>query len=237
VTADSSSSEPSWNVDGQHLIFVRRPPDGSKWTAYLEQIAADGSGKPELLRRGPNAIYESAVTPDRRTLVWREDAPATSRDILSAPIDSPTVVHPIRNSAFDERGFALSPDGRWLVFTSNESGNDEVYLCRLEPNGAHWRVSRNGGSEPRWARNGEIFFRLGDSIFVTRAALSAEPKIETPTLLFVGDHDARAPFEPLWDASPDGRQFVFSRALGEKSVPFTLMLDWIPAWKKRAAVH
>ena len=234
VTADSASNEASWDTDGQHLIFVRRVSAASGGMLHLERIAADGSGKPEMFRQGPNPIYESALTPDGRTLVWREDAGETSRDILSAPVDSPTVVHPVRKSAFDERGFALSPDGRWLVFTSNESGSDEVYLCRLEPNGAHWRVSRNGGSEPRWARNGEIFFRVGDSVFVTRAALGAEPKIDAPTLLFVGQHDVTTPFEPLWDVSPDGRQFVVTRAPDEQHLPFVLMLDWVAAWRKRA---
>jgi len=232
VTADSSSNAAEWDVDGQHLIFVRRA--SRRETIHLERIAADGSGKAEMFRTGPNPIYESAMTPDRRTLVWREDAHETARDILFAPIDSPTVVHPVRNTAFDERGFALSPDGHWLAYTSNESGSDEVYLCRLEPNGAHWPVSRSGGSEPRWARNGELFFRVGDSVFVTRVALGAEPKVETPKVLFAGQHYTNAPFEPLWDVSPDGRQFVMTRALDTQAAPLVLMLNWTTGWQSRA---
>jgi Tol biopolymer transport system component len=231
VTADSSSIEGEWDADGQHLVFVQLSPP----PLHLERISADGSGKPEVLRRRPNDIYESAITPDRHTLVWREDARETSRDIFFAPLDSPAVAHPVRNSAFDERGFSISPDGRWLAYTSNESGSDEVYLCRLESNGPHWPVSRNGGTEPRWARNGELFFRVGDSVFVTRVTLGAEPKIATPGLLFVGQRFTNAPFEPLWDVSPDGRQFVMTREPEAANTRLVLMLDWLAAWQQRTS--
>ena len=111
--------------------ILRAPADGETATALVSL---------------PHPMYESALTPDGKTLVWREDAPGTGRDILSASLDSPTVVRPIRNSMADERGFSMSPDGKWLAYTSNESGTPQVYVCRLEPNGARWPVSPRGGS-------------------------------------------------------------------------------------------
>jgi serine/threonine-protein kinase len=143
-------------------------------------------------------------------------------------------VRPIRNSAFDERGFALSPDGRWLAYTSNEAGTSDVYICRLEANGAHWRVS-HGGSEPRWARTGELFYRNGDSVLVSRVTLGTEPRIAAASLVFVfsGQYDA-APFEPLWDVSPDARQFVMVRDRSFGGARLVLMLDWLEAWRRGA---
>ena len=229
ITSDSVSLESEWDPDGRSLIFSRRSRRGEP--PHLARISADGSGKPALLLTRPSAMYESAITPDHKTLIWREDAPSTARDILSAPLDSPNVVRPIRNSAFDERGFSLSPDGKWLAFTSNEAGSSEVYICRVEPNGAHWRVSRRGGSEPRWARTGELFYRNGDSVFVSRVTLGTEPTIGTPSLVFTGQY-TNAPFEPLWDVSPDARQFVMVREPpGAGGTQLVLMVNWIESWR------
>ena len=177
-------------------------------------------------------MFESAITPDRRTIVWREDAKRTTRDILMAPLDSPSVARPIRASAFDERGIALSPDGRWLAYTSNETGANEVYICRLEPNGVRWRVSRGGGSEPRWARTGELFYRKADSVFVTPIVTTAsEPGIGPAKLLFTGKDSVAAPFEPLWDVSPDGQRFVFARDAPGSTLTLVVLVNWIDGWR------
>ena len=110
ITSDSVSLESEWDPDGLSLIFSRRSRTGNP--RRLERTAADGSGKPALLLTRPSSMYEAAITPDHKTLIWREDAPLTARDILSAPLDSPSVVRPIRNSAFDERGSdALTASG------------------------------------------------------------------------------------------------------------------------------
>jgi len=106
-----------------------------------------------------------------------------------------------------------------------------VYICRVEPNGAHWRVSRRGGSEPRWARTGELFYRNGDSVFVSRVTLGTEPTIGTPSLVFTGQY-TNAPFEPLWDVSPDARQFVMVREPpGAGGTQLVLMVNWIESWR------
>jgi Tol biopolymer transport system component len=229
VTADSVSVEPEWDPDGRSLIYVRR--DRPAQPGHLARTAADGSGQPAVVIERPNPMYESAITPDRKTIVWREDAHGAARDILMASLDSPTVAHPVRTSAFDERGISLSPDGHWLAYTSNETGTNEVYLSRLEPNGASKRVSRRGGGEPRWARTGELFYRNADSVLVSRVTLGAEPMIGAPSLLFILKNTSTAPYEALWDASADGQRFVMVREREGSRPKLVLMVNWLERWR------
>ena len=230
VTADSLSSNPEWARDERQVLFAGRQTQGGPGS--IKRAPADGGAATTLVSR-PNPMYEAALTPDGKTLVWREDAPGTGRDILSAPLDSPSVVRPIRNSTADERGFAMSPDGQWLAYTSNEGGAPQVYVCRLEPNGPRWPVSRRGGSEPRWARTGELFFRQGDSVMVSRVTLGATPVFNEPAFVFSGRYIA-APFEPLWDVSPDAKSFAMVREASGSTRPLhVLMLNWIEPWRAK----
>jgi Tol biopolymer transport system component len=229
VTSDGLSSEPEWDPDGRAVIYLQR--DKPLTPGHLSRITVDGAGKPVDLLRRTRSIWESRLTPDRRTLVWREDVATNNRDIFYAPLDSPTVAHPLRTGDFDDRGFAMSPDGKWIAYTSNEKGAPEIFLCRIESNGPRWLVSRAGGAEPRWARTGELFFRNADTVLTVRVDLGgAEPRIGTPSPLFTGAY-ASAPYEPLWDVSPDARQFVMVRLPAGAGSRLQLMVNWGDRWR------
>ena len=74
-------------------------------------------------------------------------------------------LQPLLTSTFREADPAISPDGRWLAYTSNESGRQEVYVRPYPAGAGRWQVSDNGGGYPRWARNGrELFYRVDDGI-------------------------------------------------------------------------
>jgi serine/threonine-protein kinase len=227
LTADSASSRPEWTPDGRSLLFVRGDGGGNP---MIHRVPADGSSEaaPRFARAG-SKVWEARLTPDGR-LVFREDVPRGIRDILVAPLDSPAAARPLAATASNERGIALSPDGRWLAFSSDRSGTDEIYLRRLDPESPTWRVSTHGGVEPRWGGGSagarELFFRLADSVFVVPVALAAAPALGEPRRLFSGRYVGTG-HEPFYDVSPDGRRFVFVRpAGGEDRRRLHLVLNW-----------
>jgi len=235
VTSDGSSSRPAWTPDGESLLFSRR----AAGRQVLARVAGDGTAPPTTLLDQPGGVFEAGLTADGGTLVWRQDTPGTGtgRDILAMPVDTPSAARPVLQTRFDERGIAVGPVGDWLAYVSNESGRNEVYLRRLAPGSRRWPISRNGGTEPRWTRSGEVFFRKADSVFVARVALGASPtdapRIAEPTLLFTGRYQMLG-FEPTWDAAPDGRTFLMVSTAGDAGPAVMLYANWIERWKRAA---
>ena len=239
VTNDGVSTRASWAPDGKSLLFSQRD---AKSVQTLARIVADGTTPPNEILKRPGGIYESELTADGRTVVWRQDTPGTGtlRDIFAMPLDTPSAVRPVVATRFNERGIAVGPVGDWLAYVSNESGRDEVYIRHLAANSPRWPVSRNGGTEPRWTRSGEVFFRNHDSVFVARVTVGAgptdAPRVSEPTALFGGTYQSLG-MEVVWDASPDGRSFLMVRPAIESKAPVMLYTNWIERWKKAAAAR
>jgi eukaryotic-like serine/threonine-protein kinase len=229
LTFDSVSAQPEWDPDGKSLVYVNSRTSAT--SRDLNRIFVDGSKAPSPVLDRERSIFESRITPDRRWIIFREDVNTSNRDILMARLDSPPVVVPLLTTSADEKGFALSPDGKWLAYVSNETGIDEVYVRRLQENSARWPVSRGGGTEARWARN-EIFYRAGDSTMVATITLGNEPVVGVPRFLFSGSY-AAAGYEPLWDVSPDGSRFAFVVNRDFGGAPIGVVLNWTANWKAR----
>ncbi|MBL0169829.1 MAG: serine/threonine-protein kinase [Gemmatimonadaceae bacterium] len=228
VGSDSARLAQQWTPDGRRLLIATGRGGGSR----VISVAAEGGGAPVTLLERPTLIYELEITPDGRTLVWREDAPGTGRDILMASLDRPADAIPLRVSPLDERGIALSRDGKWLAYTSNESGSNEVYLCRLEKNGARWAVTQGGAAEPRWGASGELFYRHADSVFVARVTGTDVPAIGKPMLVVVVP-SITGLYEPLWDVRRDGKQFVMVRQSNAGRREQLLVLNWQQRWRAK----
>jgi Tol biopolymer transport system component/tRNA A-37 threonylcarbamoyl transferase component Bud32 len=221
ITFDSSSSDASWMPDGRRLVYT-----GRQGTFY--RIATDGSGVPESLLARPNrTAAELHVSPDGKFLAFRETDARTRRDVWVAALDTPRTVRPLLHTPFEERSIALSPDGKWLAYISNETGTDELFVRRLEEGSGHWRVSRTGAGEPRWGPGGrELLYRVADTVVSVTMEAGAQPRFSDPRQVLVGrfNSDRNA---TIWDISPDGRRFIFTRAQGESDTPsISIVLHW-----------
>jgi hypothetical protein len=123
-------------------------------------------------------------------------------------MDSLPAAVPLLRTPFNERAIALTPDGRWLAYVSNETGTDEVYLRRPQQGSPRWRVSSGGGAAPRWARAGrELFFWAGDTLLVVPVGNEAQPRVGQPSPVLVGRFLSNA-LAINYDVASDGGRIV-----------------------------
>ena len=111
-----------WTPDGRHIIFV----DASNRNLYRK--AADGTGNDERLTTSTQLQRPNAISPDGTRLVIEEQMPAAGFDFMLLPLDGTPAREPLLQTPFDERNAAISPDGRWMAYESNESGQS-ANLC------------------------------------------------------------------------------------------------------------
>ena len=140
---------------------------------------------------------------------------------------------PFLQTPFNDTQGRFSPDGRWVAYTSNESGKEEVYVVPFPGPGGKWQVSTAGGRVPRWTRNGrEIVYQApGDEIMAVEVSLAPTFQAGIPRALF----KANLQRPPGWqyDVTPDGERFLVNLRPGEQvSDPVTLVQNWAAGRKK-----
>jgi serine/threonine-protein kinase len=249
VSFDSASDfRPRWMPDGRSLSFIstRGGPMGGANGARLFRRPADGTGRDSLLLRVGQPVYEAEWSRDGKWLVLRMGGTINqvgNRDIsaMRPGLDSAPV--PILASQqFDESAAALSPDGRWIAYQSNEAGQQDVYLRPFPGVDAGKRqVSTSGGVAPVWAPNGrELFYvnRTRDMMVVT-VGPGPELTISDPKVLFhLGDrlYMTQAENYTPFDISPDGQRFLMARRVVDASaapVPLVVTENWFQELKAR----
>jgi serine/threonine-protein kinase len=216
LTFEGSNVRPSWSHDGRSVMYISGVGGGSP---DLLRRRADGTSSAETLLAATRAVWEVRPTPDTTHLLVRLGIPPT-RDIYlydrGTPGDS-GLTRLIADDGFEETAPAFSPDGRWLAYTTNESGRYEVYVRPFpDVNAGRWQVSRDGGQEPQWAHSGrELFYRGGGGQLVAASVRTGES-------FSVGEQHALFPVggflgssaNPAYDVGPDDQRFVFARIVG-----------------------
>ena len=151
---------------------------------------------------------------------------------------------PVVQTAFDETQGQFSPDGRWLAYTSNESGRDEVYVRPFPDAGGKWQVSTGGGSMSRWRSDGkELFYVAADAKLMAvpigvapqgRAVTAGAPVALFPTRLAngAGINLTGSQSRALYAVAADGRFLMNVNVESETAMPITIVQNWDAALKK-----
>ncbi len=197
---------PIWSPSGKEIAFRNGNLD-------VAINATGGTGEPHLAVAGPLLEVPEAWSPDGTTLLFYREDPQSKGDIWAVRRKSDgTFGQPAvwLQSEFDERYAGFSPDGRYVGYISDESGQYEVYVRPLAGEGGKHQISTTGGSNPRWSRDGrEIFYTQGDSLMAATVTITGDGvRSGTPVELF-RSRAVGVMIRPF-DVHPDGKRFLIA---------------------------
>jgi Tol biopolymer transport system component/tRNA A-37 threonylcarbamoyl transferase component Bud32 len=208
---------------GRELVYLSGRPGAP---GGLYRIAADRPGEGALWLQGPTYQTPSASSADGRQILFeRVDAEGRS-SIWIRDLDGDAAERRLSAESASEFMADLSPDGRWIAFTSDASRRREVYVRRVDGVGGAILVSNAGGAQPLWRRDGrELFYVDARERMVAVPIVPGDPlRLGTPVPLFAArleETDARQ-----YDAFDDGERFALNRAVSTAASPMVVVLDW-----------
>ena len=211
---------PVWTPDGRNLISASNREGGFN----LFSQAADGRGALERLTRSPNVQFPTAVSPDGTRLIVTETTAATGEDVMQVGLTGNHTVTPLVQSPFADRNGIVSPDGRWLAYEANDSGQPEIYVRPYpEVNSGRWQVSTGGGTRPLWSRTGQELFYVTPVGALLRASVErAASWVVTTPIRVLGEGAVMALPGSLgrnYDISPDGQRFLVTKQVTASNAP------------------
>ena len=234
---------PQWSPDGTRIAF----DSNRTGPRYLYLKAASGAGVEEVLVTSPQAKVPTDWSADGRFLLYFSVDPQTSSDLWVLPLEGDRTPGMFLKTPFDERDGTFSPDGRWVAYSSNESGRHEIYIrpfagpaasgTSASQVGGQWQVSSAGGTYPRWRRDGRELYYLAPNgammaalVTVTDVTLApGAPVALFPTRVVGGGTDTSQGRQ--YDVTRDGR-FLINTVLDEATAPITLLMNWAPDAKQ-----
>jgi Tol biopolymer transport system component len=223
-------TNPVWSPDGRRIIFSSNR-DGP-FNLYQKQ--ANGAKDEEVLLKSTEDKFATSWSSDGRFLLYTAVHPKTKSDIWVLSLEGDKKLIPFLVMESNERQARFSPDSRWVAYTSDESGQDEVYVRSFSMNfpgtaveaGGKWPISNGFGTDPHWRGDGrELYYRSrGGELMAVEIATNPTFRAGNPqplgVLTFV-----------YWDSAADGRRFLRMTTKGG-SQPYTVVLNWQAGLKK-----
>jgi len=219
----SDESDPLFSTDGGTLTFGSSGDEGS---ALIRRDLASGSETTLFALKGVYSTGPMSFSPDGTSMTCEDRSRLAYADLVLRSSDGKGETKVLVGTPRDDAYGQISPDGRWLLWASDDSGRYEVYVAPFPGGGSRVQVSRDGGTQPRWNPAGsEILLKTPDNVLtaVRIETGSGTISVGTPTPLF-----------PIieftgwtYDVSADGTRFLVREPLAEGDAsPITLLTDW-----------
>jgi Tol biopolymer transport system component len=222
---------PAFSPDGTRILFT----SDRKGMRDIYWKAATGVGEDEPVLEGERNKNVNDCSPDGRFLVYDTGGSVGTRgsggltDLWLAPLAGDRKSLPLGVPAFTYSQAQISPDGRWIVYSSDESGVQEIYVQDFPSPKRKWKVSTGGGAEARWRRDGRELFYIADGKLMAvevrpgRAAFQAG----VPAVLFEVNLDPGTLGRNRYVVSPDGQRFLIITPSGlAERAALTVVLNW-----------
>jgi len=224
LTLDRGATRPIWSNDGRRILFTWVGPDGA--TASIQDVRGETPESPI----GPVGGVVWDWSPDGKWIVLGKGRPA---DLWLMPVGAPGDAVLYAHSGFSKTQAAVSPDGRWIAYTTFEPGRDEVFVDSFPIAGHRQQVSVGGGMQPRWKRNGsELFYLTPDQMLMTVPVTTGPDRFDfgTATRLFrtrlVPTGSQIDGWAAMYDVTADGQKFLLNGAPAAPEPPITVVLNW-----------
>jgi len=218
---------PVWSPDGSRILFASNR--AGAYNLYLK--ISSGAGADELLLKTDQTKYPEDWSPDGRLIAFAQEDPKTKFDLWVLPLAGDRKPASYLRTEFNEQFAKFSPDGRWVAYTSDESTRYEVYVQPYPVTGAKWLISKDGGYQARWRRDGKELFYISSAGSMMAVEVKLPGKGESgfqagvPKPLFQAPRTGSA--FPYYSVTADGQRFLMNAPMGEtESAPATVVLNW-----------
>jgi Tol biopolymer transport system component len=227
VFTDAYYGSAVWSPDGSQIAFSSSKT--GPFNMYVK--AVNGSGEEKALHPSPDDERPRSWSPDGKYLIFdrRSASRLGSSEVMVFPLDSSEKPYSLLNASDASQIGSVSPDGRWIAFTSAQSGNNEVYVSTFPRASGIWQVSTTGGTAPRWRRDGRGLFyvRPDGPIMITEVKPGLDSLAVGSTSEILKAHVPINSLDASFDVFPDGQRFVMSTVRkGSLHAPLTLLTNW-----------
>jgi Tol biopolymer transport system component len=233
-------TDPQWSPDGSRVVFSSFRRDSAKANLYVK--LAGGATPEELLLKTDAGKAPRQWSTDGRYIVYESIGADSTSDIWVLPLTGERKPIPFLVTPAREGQGALSPDGKWMAYTSNESGRLDIYAQPFPATGGKWLISTGGGVQPRWRRDGkELYYvsappqkLMAVDVKTDGAMFQASvphPLFDVPGIPVNGP--GAGTLSGSYSVSADGQKFLVAiQPTADMSNPLSIVLNWTAILKK-----